>query len=1370
MATPNVTLKGFASLPADTFAAGPQSGKFITGNLNGKTIPFASQPVQGFSAVQIADGNSFWFLPDNGYGAKANSSDFLLRMYRIDPSFQGFEAGGDGSVKVLDFVQFSDPDKKAPFSIVNQSTSDRLLTGADFDIESLVFAQDGSIFIGEEFGPYLLHFDKTGKLLDAPVATLNTAPKLNTLNGQAPIVIGHRGASGDRPEHTLASYQLAIERGADFIEPDLVVTKDGVLIARHEPLLASLNADGTVSGDTTTDVYLRPEFADRKKTKKLDGSDVTGWFAEDFTLAEIKKIRAIERLSFREHTFDGVYEIPTLDEVIGLVKKYEADTGKKIGIYPETKHPTYFADQGINTSQILINTLVKNNFTDPSRIYIQSFEVGNLKDLKNNIMPKAGVKIPLIQLLDADDVKLDGGLIEIQPYDFVKSGDKRTYADLRTPAGLKEIATYADGIGPWKRMILSVKGTDANNDGKADDVNGDGAVNDADKTLLAPTTLIADAHKAGLQVHLYTLRNEPRYLAADYKGDPEAEVKQYIQLGVDGFFDDFPGTADKVRDQIVNPLVQSPDNPDVSKALTFNTLDKKAPLVIGHRGAAGERPEHTLSSYKAAIADGADFIEPDLVVTKDGILIARHEPMLATVTLNADGTIKRDAAGNFEVNTTNSTTNVYDQTKFAKFANRLTVKTLDGNKVGGWWAEDFTLAEIKELTAIERLPALRGTKYDGDNLKVLTLDEVIDLVQQYEKETGIKIGIYPETKHPTYFATEGKYLDGTPIKVSLGQKLVDQLVKRNFTDPARIFIQSFEVGNLQELKNTIMPKAGINIPLIQLTGASGSPYDFTFNKDTRTYADLIKPAGLTEIAKYAYGIGPDKRTIVPASTVDKNADGKPDDLNGDGQISDADRVLGQPTTLIADAHAAGLRVHLYTLRDDPFFLASDYGGNARKEYEQFIKLGVDGFFTDFAATGYDVRRELAAGATFPNALGRTGDTLTSNLGGSRGFEGLAISPDKQTLYPLLEGTVFGDPAGTLRIYEFDVASQKYKGLLGSYKMEAPGNSIGDFTVINKNEYLVIERDQGQGATALFKKIYKVDLTKKDGNGNVLKEEVVDLLNIQDPNDLNKDGSNKFSFPFVTIEDVVVLDNNTILVANDNNYPFSTGRSATAADNNELIVLNLDKPLAEVNQVTGTTGADNLSAGTTPGFDGFNDLVFTGAGNDKIDAPIAGASAGDNRIDAGSGNDIIDIADADRVFGSAGDDTLDATLAKDYRASGGAGNDTFFLGTNGKALGGDGNDKFYAGAGGGNTISGGAGVDQFWIANAELPKSANTILDFQVGTDVIYIQGVGASAANVVLNQVGADTTIGFGGQTLAILKGVQASSLTPSNSSQFVFA
>jgi phosphodiesterase/alkaline phosphatase D-like protein/predicted AlkP superfamily pyrophosphatase or phosphodiesterase len=202
---------------------------------------------------------------------------------------------------------------------------------------------------------------------------------------------------------------------------------------------------------------------------------------------------------------------------------------------------------------------------------------------------------------------------------------------------------------------------------------------------------------------------------------------------------------------------------------------------------------------------------------------------------------------------------------------------------------------------------------------------------------------------------------------------------------------------------------------------------------------------------------------------------------------------------------------------------------------------------------------------------------------------------------------------------------------------------------------------------------------------------------------------------------------------------------------------------------GTTGADNLIAGTTPKFEGFNNTVFTGAGNDTVDVAIGGVGTGNNRVDLGSGNDVIYIADADRAFGSAGNDEFEASEAKDYRVSGGVGNDTFYLGTNGRALGGDGSDKFFVGSGGGNLLSGGAGVDQFWIANGDVPAVANIILDFQIGTDVIGIQGIGAKAADIVLTQIGTDTAISFGGQALAILKGIQSSSLTPSNPGQFVF-
>jgi glycerophosphoryl diester phosphodiesterase len=1315
----NVELIGFASLPADTFGAGPDSGNGISGN--GRTGPFPGQPIQGFSGVQFADDTSFYFLSDNGYGNKQNSADYLLRIYQVDPKFTGTE-NGDGSVNILDFIQLADPDHKIPFKIVNEETSTRFLTGADFDIESFVIAKDGSIWIGDEFGPYLLHFDASGKLLDAPIPTPNTIT-LNTLTGEAPIVIGHRGASGELPEHTLGAYKLAIERGADFIEPDLVSTKDGVLIARHEPML-----------DDTTNVA-EVFGADRKTTKMLDGVEVTAYFASDFTLEEIKTLRAKMPQGFRPQVFNNLYEIPTLAEIIDLVKQVEADTGKKIGIYPETKHPTFHDNLGFSLEEPLLATLAEKDFTDPSRVFIQSFEVANLKELNGK------TNIPLVQLLDAYDVNLDGSLQEVQPYDFVVSGDSRTYADLRTPEGLAEIATYADGIGPWKRMIVSVKGVDANGDGVADDVNGDGAVNDADKTLTAPTTLVQDAHAAGLLVNPYTFRNEGRYLAADYNGNPAEEYKQFINLGVDGYFTDFPGTGDLVRDQITGDFVRSPQNPDVLAKTEFNTLDGNAPIVIGHRGASGYRPEHTLAAYKLAIADGADFIEPDLVATKDKILIARHENALAI--LNADGSINR----------TDTSTDIAER---PEFADRLTTKVIDGRTIRGWFTEDLTLAEIKTLKAIERLPDLRGTQYDNDNLQVPTLTEIIDLVKQVEQEIGRKIGIYPETKHPTYFATEGKLLDGTTsINTNLGELLVNTLVANNFTDPKRVFIQSFEVGNLQELNNVLMPAANIDLPLVQLFGgATQRPYDFVVSGDSRTYGNLATPAGLADIAEYASGIGPSKRLIIPATTVDNDGNGQPDDLNGDGVINESDRVLGTPTTLVKDAHNAGLLVHPYTFRNEDVFLAFDYNGDPKKEYEQFIELGVDGYFTDFPDTGDLVRDQFV------------GELVFANLGGSRGFEGMAISADQKTLYPLLEGTVYGDPVGSLRIYKFDVASKQYQGLQGFYKMESPSHAIGDFTVINNNEYLVIERDNGQGESAQFKKIYKVDLSKTDTNGFVEKIEVVDLLNIQDPNDLNGDGKTTFDFPFVTIENVLVVDKNTILVANDNNYPFSVGRGPDI-DNNEIILLKLDQPLnlapglgqPPQDLVTGTPNADTLEGGIH--FDAVNDIVFTGAGNDEVDVTLAGSRAGDNRVNTGSGADIIFVGNGDRTFGGSGDDEIDATNATKYRISGGTGNDIFYLGENGRALGEDGDDQFYVQEGGGNLISGGAGKDQFWIVTGDLPTSANTIIDFQKGFDVLGIGGQGANFDFDDLTLTG--NSIMIGSTTIAMLTGVNTTSLTAAN-------
>ncbi|MBO3462338.1 MAG: glycerophosphodiester phosphodiesterase [Aetokthonos hydrillicola CCALA 1050] len=410
------------------------------------------------------------------------------------------------------------------------------------------------------------------------------------------------------------------------------------------------------------------------------------------------------------------------------------------------------------------------------------------------------------------------------------------------------------------------------------------------------------------------------------------------------------------------------------KAFKFNTLNGQPPLVIGHRGGGpGYRPEHTIgdlggdrvASNNLGVQFGADYIEPDLVVTKDGVLIVRHEPLLATVKTDSNGNIVYDSNGKPTIQ--EATTNVAD---FPKFADRLTTKFLDGANVTGWFAEDFTLAEIKEIRAIERLPNIRpnNTKYNG-LFEIPTFDEFIKFAKEAEAKTGRKIGIYPETKHPTYFAEYGKYLDGTPIHVNTSQLLVDTLVANGYTDPSRIFIQSFEVSNLKELKEKIMPAAGINIPIVQLIDSSGSPYDFVYKKIPQTYADIITPDGLAQVKTYAAGIGPDKRLIVPAAPKldDK---GQPIDINGDGLISDADRFLKQPTSLISDAHKAGLQVHLYTLRSDSYFLSPDYKGQPLREYNQFINLGIDGYFTDFANDGYAAKQKAIAKAALTNTSTR----------------------------------------------------------------------------------------------------------------------------------------------------------------------------------------------------------------------------------------------------------------------------------------------------------------------------------------------------------------------------------------------------------------
>jgi glycerophosphoryl diester phosphodiesterase len=342
------------------------------------------------------------------------------------------------------------------------------------------------------------------------------SPPPPTLDGQEPLVIAHRGASGYLPEHTLEAYQKAIDLGADVIEPDLISTKDGVLIASHYPNLA-----------INTDVATRPEFASRRRENwSVDGELQDGWFAHDFTLAEIKTLGVVATDPGRPQQYNGKFRIVTLQEIIDLVKSESQRIGRSIAIYPETKNPTYHRDLGLPLEHKLINAILAAGWnSQASPVFVQSFEPSSLKEMRAK-----GLKVRMVQLIDADgyDFKT-GGMTYAppfhRPFDWEKSGDARLFKDMVTPAGLAEIRSYADGIGPWKPYVVPVKGQ-LDDAGELRDVNGDGQIDLRDASTLKPTSLVDEAHKLGLFVHAYTFRNEDRYLARDYSGDPQAEYRQ----------------------------------------------------------------------------------------------------------------------------------------------------------------------------------------------------------------------------------------------------------------------------------------------------------------------------------------------------------------------------------------------------------------------------------------------------------------------------------------------------------------------------------------------------------------------------------------------------------------------------------------------------------------------------------------------------------------------------------------------------------------------------------------------------------------------------------------------------------------------------
>lgn len=370
-----------------------------------------------------------------------------------------------------------------------------------------------------------LHLSPRRALVAASVLTaLALAPVVSTADAAAPLdkpgvrtqrheplVFAHRGASGYRPEHTLASYRLAVEQGADYIEPDLVSTKDGILVARHE---------NEISG--TTDVADHPEFVDRRTTKTIDGNHVTGWFTEDFTLAELKTLRAKERLPQvrpGNTAYDGLYEVPTLTEVLDLVDELEAETGRTVGVAPEIKHSTYFDSIGLSMEEPLVATLDDYGLDrGRSAVAIQSFEVSNLKELDGL------TDAPLVQLLDGA-----GG-----PFDLKAQGV--TYASMLTKKGINRIARYADWLSPNKNWVLP-----------RDPATG---------ATGEPSDVVRLAHRAGLPVVIWTLRAENQFMATNFRvgtdpnayGDLAAEVSAFLDAGVDALFTDHPDLGVAARD------------------------------------------------------------------------------------------------------------------------------------------------------------------------------------------------------------------------------------------------------------------------------------------------------------------------------------------------------------------------------------------------------------------------------------------------------------------------------------------------------------------------------------------------------------------------------------------------------------------------------------------------------------------------------------------------------------------------------------------------------------------------------------------------------------------------------------------------------
>ena len=353
-----------------------------------------------------------------------------------------------------------------------------------------------------------------------------------TLDGAPPLVIAHRGACGILPEETVEAYEAAARMGADALEPDLQLSRDGVLVARHDPNLA-----------LSTDVAMHPEYASRKRVLEVDGEPQEGWFVLDFTLEELRGLGGVVTDPERPRGRDGKARIATMREIVDIARRYSTPA-HRIAVYPETKNPAFQREHGRAIEDSLLAFLEREHLNSrDSTVFVQSPEPGSLR-----YMRQKGLKTKIVQLIDAKDVDYRTGKPVLappndRPFDWTRAGDTlRDYAWMTTREGLAWIRGYADGIGPWKRWIVPVRG-ELDSAGRVRDLDGNGKIDDRDAHCLPPTSLVADAHEAGLFVHPYTFRDEKRRLCAEYAGDPAAEYRQYYGLGVDGLFTDFADRA-----------------------------------------------------------------------------------------------------------------------------------------------------------------------------------------------------------------------------------------------------------------------------------------------------------------------------------------------------------------------------------------------------------------------------------------------------------------------------------------------------------------------------------------------------------------------------------------------------------------------------------------------------------------------------------------------------------------------------------------------------------------------------------------------------------------------------------------------------------